>query len=433
MNNVLKKFGRSFLVNLKNIITALLLSIVIWFAISLQIFPNITTHIENIPIEYTASQFMRDNSLQISSVDLSQVTVQISGKRYEIGDMSTEDFTASLDLSGISEAGEHTVDIIVRSVDANKQFDIISENLTAVVNVRHIVTKEIPVTPNISGVTIADDMQVEESDIVVTPATVFVTGEESLVNSIRRIEAKAKYDGTLIQSSELQSDISIYNQRNAKMENADLILDTTNFTVEVPIYKVKTLPLSVSFTSNQTNFDFRALDYSLSIDEITIASPDNSIDNLSKIDIGEISLNSLNLKDIINGITLTIKLPEGYKNISGTQVVKVFFNNADSLGQLGFTVPKTNFYITNAPSNYDVEILTNELAVTVVGLSSDIQEMTSDDISISINLFGVEITEGTKSLTASFRIAGTKVGAWVSGEEYKIDIKTTAKEVPVVE
>lgn len=431
MKRFLKSFGSSFLVNLKTIISALVLSIIIWFAISLQIFPNISTHIEGIPIKYTISQFMRNENLQISSVDKTDITVQISGKRYEIGNLSKEDFTASLDLSGVTEAGEQTVNVIIKSVNDNMDFTVMSENLTATINVKKIITKEIKVVPNISELTIADDMQIEEDDIVVSPSTMFVTGEESLVNSIRRIEANAVYDGVLSQTSEVQSSIALYNQRNAKMENADLSFDTTNFTVSVPIYKVKTLPLSVSFTSNQSNFDISSLKYSLSVDEITIASPDNSIDNLSKIDIGEISISSLNLKDIINGVTLTIKLPEGYKNISGNQVVKVFFDDSESYGQLGFTVPKANFNITNAPSNYNIEILTNELAVNVVGLSTSIQEMTSDDITISINLLGLEITEGAKSVTVSFRIAGTNVGSWVTGEEYKIDIKATAADAVV--
>ena len=164
----------------------------------------------------------------------------------------------------------------------------------------------------------------------------------------------------------------------------------------------------------------------MSVTELTIASPDSSIDNIESIDIGEISLSALTLKDLQGGVALPVKLPEGYKNISGNKTVTVYFEDYDEYGQLGFTVPTENINVINAPLNFDVEVLTNVLTVNVVGLSSYIQEMTSDDIYATVNLLGIEITEGTKSVSVSFRLAGTNTQAWVTGEEYKVEIQITA-------
>ncbi|MDE7233988.1 MAG: hypothetical protein K2N29_02905, partial [Ruminiclostridium sp.] len=237
-----------------------------------------------------------------------------------------------------------------------------------------------------------------------------------------------EYGGQLEESAELRSGLEFYNQQGVKMLDPAFSLNQSVFTVNVPVYKVRTLPLNVQLTNFPTNFDLSSLKYSMSIKELTIASPDSSIDNLEQIDIGEISLSSLTLKDLQGGVALPVKLPDGYKNISGNKTVTVYFEDYDSFGQLGFTVPFENINVLNKPSNYDVDVLTNQLTVNVVGLSSYIQGMTSDDIFATVNLLGVEIAEGTKSVSVSFRLTGGNIKAWVTGEEYKVDLQLSVAE-----
>lgn len=428
MGNFFKRFAGKFLSNIKTIIQAAFFSVIIWFFISVQVFPNITLHISGVMVECTPTQHMINENLQITSVDTVDVTVQIQGKRYSISELEGEDFTARCDLSGIYEAGKHTVDIIVEAVDASTECEVITDNLTAEVSVVKIISREVEVVPSSSGLRISEGMQIE-GELSVSPSTVVVTGEEKLVNSIGKIEAVPDYAEVLDESAELKSLPVIYNQQGMKMLNSDLSLSEGSFMVNVPVYKVKTLPLNVKFTSSSNSFNLSNLKYSMSVTELTIASPDSSIDNLDAIDIGEISLSALTLKDLQGGVNLPVKLPDGYKNISGNKTVTVYFEGSDDYGQLGFTVPSENINIINAPTNYDVKLLTNVLTVNVVGLSTYIQEMTSDDIYATVNLLGIEITEGTKTVSVTFRIAGANTKAWVTGEEYKVELQFTNTDI----
>ena len=54
--------------------------------------------------------------------------------------------------------------------------------------------------------------------------------------------------------------------------------------------------------------------------------------------------------------------------------------------------------------------------------------MTSSDIYATINLLGMEIAEGSKSVSVTFRLKGSNAMAWVAGEEYKVDLLFTAAE-----
>ncbi len=430
MTNVFKRFAKGFLGNLKTIIQALLFSVVIWLFISIQIFPDITMHISDIPVKYEPTSFMNDENLHITSIDVSKVAIQIEGKRYSISDLTADDFSAVCDLSGIYEAGDHSVDINVFLTDDSKKCQIMTTNLKANVHVVKIVTRELEIKPNTNSVTVADGMQIE-GDVTVEPSTVYITGEESLVNSVSRAEALAEYnDGDLDHTAGLPATPVFYNKSGSRLVSPSFSYSTALFTVNVPVYKVKTLPVQVKFTGSKNSYGFTAeeLEYELSLDEITIASPDSSIDNLDAIDIGEVSISSLTLKDIQGGITLPIELPEGYKNISGNRSLTVTFPQSDDFGQLGFTVPSENFTIINIPKNYDVKMLTNEMVVNVVGYSDYIQEMTSADIHATINLIGMEFAEGNKSVSVTFRLTGAKVRAWVTGEEYKAELLITASE-----
>ena len=422
MNTFIKKFTSKLLTNLKTIIQAVISSVIIWFFISIQIFPNITQHVSGVQVDCAPTQHMINENLQITSVDVSEVTIKIQGKRYSISDLDGEDFKAHCNLASIYEAGKHEVDIVVEPVDSSTECEILADNLTATVTVFKIVSREVEVVAYTEGIKIADEMQIE-GEIEVFPATIIVTGEERLVDSIGHIKAVPDYDDVLGESAELKCTPVLYNQYGMRMLNDDLALSEGIITMNVPVYKVKTLPLNVQFTNSSTNFNISNLKYSMSVTELTIASPDSSIDNLDAIDIGEISLTSLTLKDLQGGVALPVKLPDGYKNISGNKTVTVYFENYDEYGQLGFTVPAENINIINAPNNFDVKVLTNVLTVNVVGLSSYIQEMTSDDIYATVNLLGVELSEGTKSVSVSFRLAGTNSRGWVTGEEYKVEIQ----------
>ena len=430
MSNVWSRFAKGFMGNLKTIIQALVFSVIIWFFISIQIFPDISMHISGIPVSCEPTMFMNDEDLRISSVDTKEITIQVKGKRYSISQLEADNFTAACDLSEVYTAGEYSVPITITQVEQNVDCEISTVNTTAKVKVVKIVTREIDVIPNTDSLTLAEGMQIE-GDVTVVPSTIIVTGEESLVKSIGHVEAVVSYpDGELDHSEGLHATPMFFNSSGIKIASPDISYSTDEFTVNVPVYKLKTLPVQVKFTGNTgtSGFDPDDLDYTMSINEITIASPDSSIDNLSAIDIGEISLAALTLKDLQGGVVLPVELPEGYKNISGNRTITVTFPDADDFGQLGFTVPSENFTVINSPSIFDVKMLTNEIVVNVVGYSNYIQTMTSADIYATINLLGMEISEGSKSVSVTFRLKGGNVRAWVTGEEYKVDLLITAAE-----
>ncbi len=51
MKEWLKSCFQNFVKNLKTIIFALVIAVIVWFAISMQIFPDVTTHVSDIRLK----------------------------------------------------------------------------------------------------------------------------------------------------------------------------------------------------------------------------------------------------------------------------------------------------------------------------------------------------------------------------------------------
>ena len=418
-----KKIGTFFKKNLGNLIMAVVASVIIWFAVSIQIFPNVYDHVDGVTVTAEPTPYMQEENLQIIEYT-DTVSIQIQGKRYTIGMLTAEDFTAALDLTDITSPGTHTVNIILGKVKANNDCEIISTGLTAKITVRRIISKDIPLEVNTANLSVEDGLQIQADDIELSTAYVTVSGDETLVNTVARAVIEPVYEGAMSETTAVSGAVSLYNSAGTKIENPELEYQAYNYSVTIPVYRVKTLPLNVSFIYPE-NFDSNSIEYSIVPKEITIAAPasDTAIENLNRIDIGEINLTGIAVKDL-QGVNLAISLPDGYKNLSNTGRAQVNFENTDSYGKLEFTVSTDNFTVLNGDPEYAYSFVTSQFEVTAIGPSGVLQNLSQDDITGTVNLLGIPTEEGVKNVTVTLRIAGQNVTAWISGE-YKIDIRIT--------
>lgn len=426
MKNFLIKFGGFLKKELKTLILSVIFAVVIWFAVSIQAFPNVYDHIDGVKVTAEPTTFMQQQNLMITDYS-KEVSIQLHGKRYIIGTLEASDFTASLDLSGINSPGIHTVNVELNKVTASDDYEIVSDGLTASVTVEHIISKDIPLEVLTSNLSIGEDLQIQTGDIDISSATVKVSGEQSLVNSVARAVIEPQSAETLTETTKLPGKVSLYDSSGTKIDDPKLEYDATNYSLTIPLYRVKTLPLNVSIIY-PSNFDSDSLKYTLYPTEITIAAPANdlSINNLEKIDVGEIDLTDITSRDLQVGLKLPITLSEGYKNLSNASVAQISFQNVDDYGKRDLSVSTEKFSFLNGDNNYEYNFVTNLITITAVGPSSILYNLTADDIIGTVNMLGTQSEEGVKNLTVTIRIAGQKIKAWINGD-YKIDVRISPK------
>lgn len=398
---------------------SLILSLVLWCYVSIEQFPTTEEHISNIPIDAQLTEFMQRNNLQIVSEIEKSVDIRIEGKRYEITGLKSSDFTASLDLSSIKTAGTYTLPLNVICADGSEYTVLDMTPQTVTIEVDEIVTRTFEVTPTAPGISLSEGYYVDEEEFSSSPATIDITGSASVIDKIAKVEARSTHSGLITESHETNSELYLYGANGARIVNSDITLSTDNVSVYIPIYKTKELPLTFTLINVPSNFNESGLTYTIMPDMLTIASPDDSIDNLSVLDIGVIDLTDLGLDKRTTSVP--IALPDGYKNLSGSTTARIVWDISE-YGKLDFAVSNINF--SNVPDNYNIAPITNEVTVTVIGPSDELSAMTSNDIMITANLLGVSIIDGAQDIPVTVRLRGSRTNCWAIGS-YKVAISAT--------
>ena len=420
--NYFSKIGNNFKTNAKNILIAFLIAIVAWLFVSVQIFPTVEESIRNIGVEVQPTDYMLQNNLQIVNKYDDIVDIRIEGKRYDITGLSNDDFYASLDLSAVRGAGSFTVPIEVSGkIDGEYTLLDITPNAITI-QIDEIVTREYTLTASAPSISLPEGYYVDE--VIASPATISITGSASVLDKIDRVEARSKHSGIISESHDTQGDIYIYGTNGSRILNDDLKLSTKDITVNIPVYKKKELPLTFEFVNVPTYFDITSLKYEIQPPSITVAAPDDSIDNLSELAIDAVDISDIRLNQTVS--TIPIKLPEGYKNLSGNNNARIVWDIAD-YGKLDFAV--SNISIINPPDNYDVSVITNQLLISVIGPSAMLSSLSATDFYVTANLLGETLREGTQDVAVTVMMRGQKRKCWVTGtHKITLDIKAKAEE-----
>ncbi|MCL2637410.1 MAG: CdaR family protein [Oscillospiraceae bacterium] len=434
MSRIFKNFALSLKTNIKTIITAVILSVVVWFAISIQIFPDVTETITDIPVIIQPPAYMIENNLQLAEEYEFTANVQIRGKRREIGRLNSGDFTAYLNLANVTEEGEHTVGVLIST---NSNFDIeISPNTQVMrIRVERIDSITLELAPNTSLIRnlLVEGMQIDESGLTANPPEITIRGEKTIIDSIARAEVIVVHNEEIFSTFSVAGELRLYNNNDVWIVNPDVIIDSENIIVTVPVHKVKTLELNMVIVGAPSNFDLTGLASKMLItpSELTLSSPDNSIAHRSHFDVGEILLSEIDMQLLNNQFRDTIapKLPEGYKNISGNASFTLEFTGVSDYTQHSFTVPRDNITILNEPEGFEIEILTRELTVNVIGPTAYVQAMSVEDINVTLNLLSFpDVTDSLiDSRSVQCGIRGMRVPAWVAGNP-QVDVSFTRIE-----
>jgi hypothetical protein len=425
--------------NLRTIITAVISAAVIWFAISLQIFPDVTETITDIPVQIITTSLINDDLDLVKEYNL-YTSVQVRGQRRHIGNLTAADFRAELDFSGVDGPGSPDVPIIITPLSQNS-FEIVrGENNTQQIEIKRIASRTFSVDsdtgdfliPRADFINVVEGMRIEE--LTVTPSTVTIKGEKSLIDSIERIEIQAIHNEEVIRSLEVGGRLTLFNYAGIEVSNPEIQLDSTSFSVTIPIHRVRTLDLDFVITRAPGNFDLRGLREKMVINPsvLTLSAPNTSIDLIPSFEVGIIPLRDITL-EMLQGITRdtfeSILAGTDYKYFSDIHSYALYFTGVDDYIEYDFYVPRENITVLHSPTGYNVEIMTQELRITVVGPASYVHVMTASDINLTLNLIGTEITADARIDTKNvdFRISGTDVPAWVIGTP-RVDVSFTRIE-----
>ena len=414
MKTILLNFFNGLKKNYKTLILAFLIACVLWIVISVLVFDTIDNNIKGIIIETQPTDYMVQNNLQIVSEITDTVDIKIQGKRYDISDLKSSDFTATVDLSTVRSAGTYNLPLLVSSKTDRNVTVIDTEPTMVTLTLDEIISKEFSVEGT-ADISLPEGYYL--GDITTSPEKITLTGSSSILNKITKVEARSTRHGEIAESEQTGSELLLFSSDGTPVNADGIQFSTDRVMVNIPIYKQKELPLKFSIINYPNNFDISSLKYEIQPKTLTVAAPDDTINNISELDIGTIDLSNITLNSTSY---IPIVLPEGYKNLSGNNNARIEWQIED-YGKLDFYIPRENITITNTPDNFEVSPITNSLRLTVIGPSQRISEISASDITVTANLLGTQLHVGSQDISVSVQIKGSKQTCWVSGD-YKVTI-----------
>ena len=401
------------------IILSIVIAFFVWMAAMLAA-PEITKAIRGVPITV---DIPTSAMLEVVDGADTKVSLVLDGKQFEIGSYGPENVRVVADASAITEPGTYEVPLVV-SDNGTRSYTVTSISpATVTLTFETRATKLLQIQADITGLTTPANYIAPEDEIVLEPSTVEVSGAESLISRVERAVIEVDFSREVSSTQQQNSKIVYYDAEGNKLETEEVAYfhqDVSSVAVTVPVKRVATLPLTVSFLNVPENFPVDELSYSLSVDSITVAAEDSVLRNHSSLVLGYIDFKQMNLLTS-SQMDFAVQLPEGFTDMDDIEAVTVSFE-ADDLASTNLSLK--NFQLVNVPEGFTVTVEESALRVYVLGKKSIISGIAAGDFVVKVDLSDMRTRAGKYEMPVSI-YAPTKGYVWAVGE-YSVTVDAKA-------
>ena len=361
------------------IIISLVVAIALWVYVVGEMDPQIKKTFRSVPIKYVNEQALAEKGMAVSSLGKDQMSVTLSGKRSLFTRMDSEDLSAEVDLSNAA-VGTNEL-----SVELNVPSGLESTHQSVskvVVKVERRISQKKQIRVSYLGNYASGE---EPTTLSISPSSVTVSGAKSLVRKVSYIRAtvqKSRLSGKAasVTASLMPVDSSGY-------EVKDVVLSQKTVHIRTALYKTKSVKLNVSVKDSSDDSGNRTYD---APDRVTIKGPQSKL-----ADIDEIKSKPIDISDIHKDTTVKIEpiLPDGVElaSDSGNLTMTVNVKNGDY--SKDFVFRGSDIEVNDLGSDYDAQILTDSVKVTVAGSSKQLSAVKKGDINLSVG--AIDLGEGT--------------------------------------
>lgn len=397
------------------VLLSVFLAVILWLYVRAEKDPVSDARIRNIPVQITGSSVLSSKGLTVAGLSSDRVSTTLQAPASVLSDISRKNITATIDVSRIDEAGEHTLSYnIVLPTNVNTDGVVIQEKEpeTITVTVEKLYTSTLPIEFRFEG-SVAKGYQAGTPTI--DPVNVTISGAVEQVNRVARavvvLEAKdlkEQYTGDL--------PIRLLDANGDELKDLEVELSSETAYIVYPIVVVKEIPLTVNVIAGGGATQENISEPLIVPSKITVAGTQEDVDHLT-----EISLGSIDLSKVVgtSNFTFTIDLDPSLENVTGITEAKVTVT-VSGLETRAFEVG--NIKLQNIPRGYSAKADTEAKTVYVRGTADELAMIDSSQLRIVADL--KEVT-GSGTYTIPVRVyldAGTEVG--VIGD-YSIVVSVT--------
>lgn len=403
-------------------VLSLLLSIVLWAVIMDIDNPERSMRFDDIPVRIIGvSALKAQTGLSLIEGEDTSITVSLRGQSKSVGEVRASQITATVDISGLTEANEYDLPVTVTVGKSGVEVNYITPSKVHV-RVDQVDSKDIPVEVSVSG-TPADGFRAGKPTTATKKIT--VEGPATELAQVAKAVASVSVAGRSSALTDFECPVTLYDQNGAAVTSGYVSSQTEKIKVSVPLYRVNTIPLTVTLKDGG-NLTENQVQCVIDPESIQVVASDQALlSEIKEINLGEIDLGSvrtgtpitMSIKDKLpSGISLDAGQPENAKvtiSVDGIATRKV---------QVSKFAPNDTAQETTP---YKVSILTNSIELELRGSESQLKKVDVNSLSIGLTFDSVSLGVGKHKVKGVAATIGLPTGVTLVEEDIEVEIEIT--------
>lgn len=401
------------------LVSSLIISLVIWIYMSMGTTGDTTLSLSNIPIQIELSDEARNSGLQIFSGAEQTASVTVTGSRATLGTISDSDVTVTAAANTINSSGSYSLPVSATKTNPSSNFQITSavtpSNINVVVD--YLRESSFQIQENVVY-KVADGYYASTS---LATKSIVISGPQTEISKIDKVSATAEINGTLSDSSTTDAEIILYDSSGNELSTDLLTMDFNKVKATVSVLPEKTVSVKPTFTNKPSGLEITDDMISVEPSTILLAGSKDILEKTNSVNLEAIDFANLK-NEAITFDARGIDIPTDCKNISNSTTAKV------TLDLSGFTTKEITvdkFTVKGLSDKYKSDITQKNISVTVIGPSSQIDDLSADSITGVIDISSSNGTTGSVQMPLVFTFKDAD-SCWVYGN-YKANLTISEK------
>ena len=382
------------------LLTSLVLSLIIWIYVTSLQNDEYRQVFRNVPVEFTGTSVLRDSKgMVITDVEVTSVTLEISGPRRIVGAWKSSDLVAQIDVSKLSQ-----------SIYTNQQYTVVypsgtdTSGLSVVrrypdsvsFTVSSVIDKTVQVKGSFLG-EIAEGYIAQKAEF--EPSTITLNGPETYLRNVDYVWVTFG-DGEIDTTYSVDTGFKLMNADGEECSSSGISFSSDTVVATLPILAVKEVPLDINIyygagandTNTMVNIEPKTL--TLSGDSAILADTNKIV-----LDTIDTTAFASTYQD-----TYTIKINNELNNITGVTEAEV---TVEIVGLETKIFNVQNIVVTNIPAGFDAIVINQQLPVKIRGDKEVLDGIIAENITAVADLS--ELTSGAAiyDVPVRIRIDGT--------------------------
>ena len=400
---------------------SILLAIIFWLYVRAENDIPMENQVRGIPIQITNEDVLESRGLMVSEIDPETINITFEGSSSVVPRLNRNNVTVSVDVSRITSEGSYDLTYTVAmptNLNTTGGSGITrSSNVESIrVTVVPLYAREISIEGTFVG-EVADGYQAGELEI--TPETVTISGEESVVNQVARAVVEVGGDA-LTETYTGDLPITLLDRDGNVIEDDRISLSVDTALVILPVQVVRDVPLTVNLIPgggiSQEDID-RYVKVEIDPATISVAGSAEDLEAITSISLGDIDLSTVLTTA---SVERNIEIANELTNISGVSRATVTITIE---GLEMRTVDVSNFELRNVSAGYHADIVTQSIDIQIRGPQESLDQISPSQILVVGDLTDIVSATGRYTVPARVYLNGPDDVGVVG--EYTVTVQVT--------